>query len=352
MFFRAEEVLAARSFDPAKLEFTGEPVVVAPSVTMLSSNGRLGFSVSSNGYLAVNESRPGGQVNNLVWVDRAGKQLAALGKPGDYSDLALSPDGRQLAFTSRQATTSPNIWVFDLTREVPSRITFDNAVDTYAAWTADGRNLLFASNRKGVFQIYTKPASGLGEEQLVFPSTMAVAPVDVSADGRFLLFTKTAGANSRDIYALPLTEKAEPVPVLTSPFDEASLRFSPDGHWIAYASNESGRPQIYVRSFPGSERKVQVSTAGGTQPRWRRDGKELYYLSGDGTMMAVPIKALTPFEPGTPVSLFPTQLLSSTFHADYVVNADGSRFLLNQPVTATSQVPITIVQNWQAGLKK
>ena len=349
LFYRAEEALVARPFDPVKLAFTGEPVQVLPSVTA-QANGRISASIASNGFLVANEAPAGSGTNILTWVDRSGKVLSTVGQPGTYANLSLSPDGRQLAFGSATSQTAPDIWGIDLTRNVSSRITFDPANDDTPIWTPDGRALLFASQRKSP-GIYTKPASGLGEEQLLVASDgVNLRPQSTSSDGKFLLFTK-GSAGSRDLYAFPLLEKGEPIPVLTSSFDETLARFSPDGRWIAYTSNESGQPQVYVRSFPGSERKLQVSTIGGTEPRWRRDGKELYYLSNEGAIVLVTVKSLVPLELGETTTLFPAGLPTVIGRSDYDVTADGSRFLLNRPATAAAQTPLTVIQNWQALLK-
>ena len=355
LFYRVEEALVARSFDPVKLEFRGEPVQILPGVGVLPENGRVAFSVSSNGYLAF--AGGGDRGRHLAWRDRTGKQLSLLGQPGDYSTIALSPDGHQLAFSSRPnggaGGTGADIWVFDLVREIPTRITFGNASNRSPVWSADGRSVLFASFRGGTWHIYTKSASGLGEEQLVYPSiTGQLFLMDVSPDGRFLLFSRNA-TGLHDIYALPLLEKAEPIAVERSSFDKFSASFSPDGHYMAWASNESGKAEVYVRSFPGNESKVQISTGGGMMPRWRRDGKELYYVAADGALMAVPVKSLSPFDPGMPVRLFQSTLLFGLgVPGGYIVSADGSRFLLNQYTNTSARAPITIVQNWQAALKK
>ena len=284
LFYQAEEALVARPFDTARLGFRGEPVQVVSRVGALRGNGRVAFSVSSNGYLAFAGGEQSGL--SLVWLDRTGKQLGVLGQSGYHSDLELSPDGRQMAFTNRSPSVGGDIWVFDLVREVPTRITFGNSLDKTPVWSADGRSLLFSSVRRGIEHIYIKAASGLGEEQLAYPSITGyvISLMDVSPDGRFLLFSRNA-PGLRDIYALPLQEKAEPIPVERSSFDKTSARFSPDGHYMAWASNESGRTEVYVRSFPGNESKVQISTGGGIMPRWRRDGKELYYVAADNAQI-------------------------------------------------------------------
>ena len=351
LFYRAEEALVARPFDVGKLEFTGEPVQILPTVGGLGS-GRMSASIASSGFLVANEGAASGGSNVFTWVDRSGKQLSTVGQTGAYGTLSLSPDDRQLVFTSNSLQAAADVWGIDLARNVSTRITFDPAADVNPVWTADGRSILFASQRKGNGQIYTKPASGLGEEQLLaIPGEAGKSPQSVSPDGKWLLYTTNPGTGNRDVFAFPLKEKGDPIPVLTSAFDEGWARFSPDGRWIAYMSNESGLPQVYVRSFPGNERKLQVSMMGGNQPRWRRDGKELYYLSAEGVMMAVAVKSLVSMDLGETTPLFPTALPTLTARSDYDVTADGSRFILNRPVSAAAQNPLTVIQNWQALLK-
>lgn len=352
LFYRAEEALVARPFDPGKLEFTGEPVQVLSNVAAVA-NGRVSVSITSKGYLVATETPGSGGTNIFTWVDRSGKQLSTVGQRGTYAYPSLSPDGRQLAYSSTTSQVQADIWGIDLTRNVSSKITFDPAGENYPIWTLDGRQLLFNSFKKGSGHIYAKPSSGLGEEQLLVASDgPSLEPLSVSRDGKWLLYARSANTQLRDVYAFPLLEKGESVPVLTSMFDEAMARFSPDGHSIAYMSSESGRPQVYVRSFPGSELKLQVSTLGGSQPRWRRDGKELYYLNAEGVIVAVAIKSLSPLELGDSTDLFPSGLPQGTLRSDYDVTADGSRFLLNRPIAAAAQTALTVIQNWQALLKK
>ncbi len=361
LLYRLDQALMARPFDEKKFEFTGEQIQVASSVGVLGNNGRIGFSVSNNGYLAYAETF-GADNTHLVWLDRAGKDLGQAGTPGPLSEPRLSPDGKQAAFT-RNDGGKPDVWVIDLARGVPSRLTFGEGGSRSPVWSPDGKTVAFASGVTGTSgsKLFRKAVSGLGEDELLYTANSPVIPQDLSPDGRFLLF-KTALTASGDLYALPLPlpnqgpapYKAEPIAVQVTSFNESDASFSPDGRWIAFNSNESGQDQVYVRSFPGNERKVQISSAPsrGIGPQWRHDGKELYYISRDDAsatfkMMAVPIKSFNPFEAGLPVPLFTVQFISTR----YAASPDGSKFLMVAPVTLAQARPITIVQNWTAALR-
>ena len=349
LFYRTDQALLARAFDPGALEFTGEAIQVLPGVSALA-NGRISASVSPNGFLVAQAGRNAVGNNALVWLDRAGKELGVVGEPGAYQAIALSPDQRQLALT-RSAGGNTDIWLMDLARNVASRLTYDNAIDQNPIWSNDGQSVLFDSTRAGGRgTIFSKPASGLGEEQQVLAAEGNAFAQGFSPDGKLLLYSVGKGG-TRDIFARSVPGNEPPVPVLTSMFDEMHARFSPDGKWIAYSSDESGMPQIYVRSFPGAERKIQVSRNGGIQPHWRGDGKEIFFLGGDSKMMAAPVKSLSPFEPGEPVALFQTANAFNSGQRTFDVSRDEQRFILNTPRTAATQAPLTVIQNWQALIK-
>ena len=235
-----------------------------------------------------------------------------------------------------------------------SRFTFDPATDRDAVWSPDGSRIVFASNREGVTNLYLKPASGAGNEELLLKTDLTKAPTDWSADGRFIVYSIIDPKTKSDLWVLPLFGDQKPFPFLQTEFNERNGRFSPDGRWIAYASDESGAYQIYVQSFPTSGGKFPVSTNGGFFPTWRRDGKELFYVSPDRKMMAVEVKGEgATFERGVPKVLFDLRVRSFIDpQARFAVTADGQKFLVNNTIGETTSAPIAVVLNWTADLKK
>ncbi|MDA2925227.1 hypothetical protein MYX65_11365, partial [Acidobacteria bacterium AH-259-L09] len=214
-------------------------------------------------------------------------------------------------------------------------------------WSPDGRQLVFMSARKGRPDLFQKLVGG-GQEEVLFESNQAKFPEDWSSDGRFILFISPQG---KTVYALPLSGDQEPMRVLETPFDKDEFHFSPDGRWIAYNSDESGRWEVYVASFPDFTEKRQVSNSGGVQARWRKDGKELFYLGLDGKLRAVAVKAGSSLETGIPQVLFETKVRVSPLWDQYCVTGDGQRFLINEPAEDVSS-PITVVLNWTAELNQ
>jgi Tol biopolymer transport system component len=254
------------------------------------------------------------------------------------------------------------VWLIDVSRGVPNRLTFDAALDASPIWSPDGSQLVFRSTRNGSYDLFQKPASGTVDEQPLLITSESEQPLDWSKDGRFLLFSTQNPKTASDIWALPLMGERKPFALLQSTFNEIQGQFSPDGRWLAYASNESGRYEIYVRTFPEVGGKWLVSGSGGMQPRWRRDGRELFYVAPDTQLMAVTLR-LAPdaelLEAGAPVALFPARLAAGgniptdgfSARAQYAVASDG-RFLLNMASDNAVTFPITIVHNWTMGLKQ
>ncbi|MGH9256478.1 MAG: protein kinase domain-containing protein, partial [Vicinamibacterales bacterium] len=281
----SQGALIAQPFDVERETVAGEPVVVAQGVGQDDGTLRSAFSVSAAGILA---HRPGAPARrNLVWASRTGTMLGSLGSTdeGSAANPALAPDGRRVAF-NRTIQGNVDIWLMDAARGVLSRFTFDAGIDARPVWSPDGTRLVFQSTRKGINDLYEKPASGATEEQPLLTTPQNKAPLDWSLDGRFLLYSSQGTGAESDLWVLPLTADRKPISVVQSRFDEIEGQFSPDGRWIAYASNESGRYEVYVQTFPESGGKWQVSAAGGAHPRWRRDGQELYYVAPDNRLMA------------------------------------------------------------------
>jgi len=290
----------------------------------------------------------------LVWRSRDGKRPEqAVRDLVYYSALRLSPDGKRVALDrSEGAGQTEDIWLLEFARSVTTRLTFGPKRAIDPVWSPDGRQIAFSSNRSGDFQIYRKDAGGGGQEEQLTEGPGDKRVNDWSRDGKYLLYSRNNPKTSRDLWALPLDGDRKPVPVLQSPLDETGGQFSPDGKWIAYQSYESsGRFEVYIRPFPSSAGKWQISNRGGRIPRWRADGKELYYLSPDFKMMAVTIRASAAgVEADTPRELFAARVVGGD--GPYDVTADGQRFLLAEQSEAQGGVaPLTVVLNWQAGLK-
>jgi Tol biopolymer transport system component len=276
------------------------------------------------------------------------------------ANLSLSPDGRTVAL-NRVVKGDIDVWLVDVDRAVDSRFTLEPSIENLPLWSRDSRRVAFRSTRNGPYDLFEKPASGAGDAQVLLATADTKAPLDWTPDGGTLLYAAIdARTGTADLWALPVAGDGKPYPVVKSTFDEADGQFSPDGRWLAYESNESGRFEIYVQRFPESGGKQQVSTAGGSQPMWRTDGKELFYVAIDGRLMAVPVTAASDaraLEVGAPVSLFAVQLANGpnvfgpggAARPQYAVAADG-RFLLNLALDEANPPPISVVLNWPSAL--
>jgi Tol biopolymer transport system component len=355
LIFVREGMLMAQPFDAKALQLGGEPFPVTQHVTQDGSYAP--FSASENGVLVY---WGGVQIKNtqLVWLDRGGKQLGSIGPPGYYLMPRLSPDETRVAVQHLDPQTGRgDIWLLDLSRGgTSSRFTFDPSDDAQPIWSPDGSRIVFRSQREGFYTFYQKSSSGVGKEEVLLKLKDFIRPEDWSPDGRFIVYATMAADNPKtltDLWLLPLFGEHKPIPYVQSEFWQHEARFSPDGRWIAYRSDESGKMEIYVESFPTSSGKVKVSSEGGVNPSWRRDGKELFYLALDQKLMAVEVKPGSTFQPGVPRALFQTRVsgeVGSSKH--YTVTKDGQRFLVNMPVEGASSNPITVVLNWTAGLQQ
>jgi len=348
LLFLRESTLMAQVFDPEQLRLTGEMVPLAEPVGTEILGALPTFSVSDSGVLAYSSGAAGAS-RELVWVDRTGKPMGLAGPPGEYSNFRLSPDEKRIVMDRSRAQSTADIWVLDLLRGVASRLTFDPTIDNLAIWSPDGQRVLFPSNRKGSFDLYIKAASGAGQEELLIKlGTPTGWATDWSRDGRFVLYQIPGANTGQDLWIAPQFGDRKPFPYLQSQFNEQAGAFSPDGRWIAYVSDESGRNEIYVQAFPLSGEKHQISSGGGSEPYWRKDGTELFYLAADRNLMAAPVKLGTSIAPATPKSLFPVTV--GAVRHSYAVTGDGQRFLVSR--LAGEMPPITVVLNWEAGLKK
>jgi Tol biopolymer transport system component len=338
LVFARDTTVMAQPFDVDELKLTGEPFPVAdvgeqarlrPSV---ETHAHLGaFAVSETGVLVYVTEFSGGRPQ-LTWFDRAGHQVAPIGERGDYGHVELSPDGKRAALSLPDpATGSRDVWILDLTRGVRTRLTFDAADDDSAVWSPDGARLVFRSRRKGRGDLFERTSDGTGTDTEVFADDHNKAPLSWSPNGRFILFASDESGGR--LWVLPLSGGRKAVPFHETPFREAEGQFSPDSDWIAYVSNESGRDEVYVAPFPGPGAKFQISMAGGSQPLWRRDGKEVFYVAPTNKLMAVAVNVRgARVEASTAQPLLDVSPASSGMA--YAVSADGQRFLVN-----TADVP-------------
>ncbi|HZM61899.1 MAG TPA: protein kinase [Vicinamibacterales bacterium] len=340
--------LVARKLDLDRGELVGDDQVLAESVAYTSATGRGAFSVSANGRIVYRASA--GDRRQLIWYDRTTNRSTPIGDPESHGQEAaeLSPDGRRVAL-DRTVQGNRDIWLLDLSRASVPRFTFDSAQDGMPVWSPDSKQIVYESKRKGPYDLYVKAVDGAAVERPLLESAYDKWPMDWSRDGAYILYYETDPKTSGDLKALPMTrrdEKTESIPVATTPFDENFGQFSPDGKWVAYQTTESGRSEIVVQSFPDPSTRRQVSSDGGSAPRWRRDGKELYFVSSDSRLMAVTLE-ISPgsVEPAAPVALLQTRLAGVPKH-QYSVATDG-RFLINEVVDDSASSLLTLILNWR-----
>jgi serine/threonine protein kinase/Tol biopolymer transport system component len=366
LLFMREHSLIAQPFDATRLELAGDAFPIADGVYYDPSFNKAIFSASANGLL-VYQQGVARRDRQLVWYDRSGKRLGLAGKAGDMLDLRLSPDGRRVAIAQFDyQSRNYDIWIHEFSRDVPTRFTFDPALHRRPVWSPDGLQIVFASNRRGRWDIYRKAASGAETEEILLDVNVNKVATDWSSDGRHIAFMTFGdkGTNA-DSWILELPSglaggKPEPTQFLQTEFNEGEgATFSPDGKWVAYQSDESGKYQVYVRPFSGSGGKWQISTAGGTRPHWRRDEKEIFYLGEDGKLTAAEIRVTgSALELGAVRSLFKVDAVTNVGGISYIegsaydVTADGQRFLVNVFLEDTSPFPVTFVANWDEALKK
>ena len=349
--------LLGQRFDADRLELSGQPFSVVGQVGH-STTGQVAVSVSAAGTMAhAGASLP---VGRLAWFDRDGNRVDAGIPDGHYTDFRLSPEEKRLSASLVDPKTGqPEIWMTDIDRGNSSRFVFGPTLNSAGVWSPDGTRLIFRTNRNGQVDFYQKSAAGGGNEELVLSGATTRAAgmgsitlliSDWSRNGN-LIFSVPMLASGYDLGLLPLAGDLKPVMFISSPLDQMHGNFSLDGRLVAYTSNESGRFEVYVETFPRSASKWQISTSGGYEPRWRGDGREIYYLSEDRKLMAVPVDAGLSF--GRPKPLFQTGVHAgvSPYRTNYVPTRDGQRFLVNTLSGDPAPIPITVVLNWTAGLK-
>jgi serine/threonine protein kinase len=358
LLFVRERALIAQFFDLRTLKTTGDPTELVGDIALLSSLHTAAFWLSDSGALLFREGQALEQVK-LNWVASDGRRLGEAGPQGPYSSLRMLPDGKRVALARRDPGDPSDIWTLDLDRHVLTRATTDPLTDSCPTWSPDGSQIAFSSSRSGSYQIYRKSSGGSGPEEQLTTTSPGKCPLDWSRDGRYLLYRETAGTTS-DLWALPLDDRSHPIPIVRSSFDEADGQFAPSGKWIAYTNDETGQYEVYVKPFPpaenGRDGRSQISSLGGRAPRWRGDGAELFYMTLDGRkIVSVAVRATgTKIEFGPPQELFSASMPADMGESQYPydVTGDGKRFLIEEPAFTQSSSPLTLVLNWQAGLKQ
>jgi hypothetical protein len=349
LLFTRDGLLLAQRFDVRRLELEGEPIRVAEQLDLSRVDGSAGFTVSNSGGLIFRreDSSAGSQ---LHWFDRTGKRLGSVGEAGHYRNPNLSANGARIALDRPDGS---DIWIVDAQRGVASRFTFEPGLELAPHWSHAGDQILYQSNEKGTFNIYVKPANEQGASRRVLESSYAVGPMDWTRDGKYVVFARHQGFTP-DLWVLPMDGEEGPFPLVKTPFVEYQAQVSPDGRWVAYTSNESGRFEVYAQRFPVVGNKVRLSTAGGVQPRWSDAGTELFYVARDLKLMAVTVKpSAERLEPGAAAALFQTRIWGGAsteagHRAQYAVAPDGN-FLIN--TNAADDAPFTVVLNWHVGLE-
>ena len=352
LLFLREQTLMAQPFNARRLETAGAPVPIAEHVLIHGGINRPIFSASDNGVLVYETGSPQGGWR-LSWFTRDGKPAGTAGDLDRYFDPALSPDGKRLAVAVFSDVGTADIWILDLLRNTKTRLTFGSSIQRRPVWSADGKTVFYSSNVKGLPHIYAKAADGSGAEQTVLETPDAFEYPESSSPGqRYLVFERADRKTGGDIWALPLFGDRKPFPVVQTEFNEIDPVVSPDGKWLAYASDASGRSEVYITAFPGAGAKWPVSNGGGARPRWRRDGKELFFLDPGDNLVAVDVNTAGNTVPlGTPHMLFHSAGIQ-VVQGGYDVAADGKKFIITSGDINEESQPLTLVQNWTGDLRK
>ena len=349
LLFYRDRTMLAQPFDLKRFALVGEATVILPEIQYLPQVKRAIFAVSDQGLLV---AQSGGEaaLSQLSWFDRKGNAVGVVGKPEVYGNVFLAPDGKSVATDKTDmASLNIDVWTQELRRDGSKRLTFDPAIDAVPIWSPDAGQLVFASNRQTYFGLFVKNSDGANDEKVIVQGEAGNFPSDWSRDGKYILYCR--GPN---LWFVTYPELKSSL-FLKAPSVFRNGQFSPDGKWVAYASNETGKWEIYVTSFPDARGRWQISSGGGEQPRWRGDGKELFYLSLDGKMMAAPVTTGAHFDAGTSVTLFQTTPRQPVLVYDlfvYDVSRDGQRFLINTQVKQAESVPMSVVLNWPANLNR
>jgi eukaryotic-like serine/threonine-protein kinase len=354
LFFQRDGTLMAQPFDEKAGRIVGDPIPLVERIMYNGNSGRVAASVSA-GTLVYRTGAS--EVSRLTWLDAAGRATGTVGTEGFYFDTRLSPDGRWIAVTRADRPSAPgDIWLIDVERGASTKLTSDRADDHTAVWSPDGTHIVFASNRRGQFDLYRRASGGAAADELLFESPENKIPTAFSLDGKLLFFDRWMGAGRRnDIWALPMSGGGQPFEVLSTPFIEANASLSPDGRWFLYGSDDEGG-QVFVQPYPPKgNRRVRLSTNGGLVPRWTAGGKQVVYLTIDRRFMAVDLAiAGGEIRPSPPRELFRHSIRRETprLVKDYAVDAAGQRFLVAAPTEeGDGESPLYVMLNWPATLR-
>jgi serine/threonine protein kinase/Tol biopolymer transport system component len=349
LLFPREKTLLAQRFDLKRFALIGEPTAILPDIQYQPQVRRAVFAASDNDLL-IAQTGSGVALSQPLWLDRKGNEVGAVGKPDVYGNVFLAPNGRSVAVDkSDMASLNTDVWTYELQRESAKRLTFNPAFDVAPIWSPDASRLVFGSARLLNVDLYMKNSDGAQEEKAIVHDDFNKIPNDWFRNGEYILYQRGTDLWFLTLPGLKSSLFLKAVSILRNG------QFSPNGKWVAYASNETGKWEIYVTSFPDARGKWQVSTGGGEQPRWRGDGKELFYISSDGKMMAVPVTTGVNFDAGPPVVLFqatPRLPVSTNDQFVFDVSRDGQRFLILTQLKQAESEPMSIILNWAARLNK
>jgi Tol biopolymer transport system component len=357
LVFVRDRMLLAQRFDPKKLQLIGEPFPIAERIESFPQTSTAIFSVSDNGVLVFQRGENSSDLH-LSWFDRNGKEIETITPPGDYSHPRLSHDGKRVAYDLLDSQSGlSDIWIFDLVRRVPTRLTFEAENEAYPIWSPDDQTIAYSFQRpNGGFDLYKKPSTGAGVSEPVFASPALKFAMDWSADGKsiFIQSNDPYQRNNWDIIRVS-ADTGTAANLIATKFNEGVPQLSPDGRWLAYISDQAGANNVYIEPFPQTGAKYQVSTGGATQPRWRRDGKELFYRTTEDRMASVMVNAtLHGLQISQPSVLFQTHLATSSgpAGAQYDVSPDGQKFLMNVSSKIGGSRPLTLITNWTAEVNR
>ncbi len=346
LIYARDHLLMAQSFDVTRPQARQNPLVVGETTfpagsinenTLSAAN----LSVSANGLLAYSGS---GGMPQIQWFDRSGHEVDAVDMPTPVFNPVLSPDQKQVMVAGRNL--EHGVWVVDLSRGVSTRIVPDG---TRPLWSPDGAQIAFGADRAGVNSFFLRPLIGSGEDTLLLRTGSSKVLTDWSPDGRYILYSSFSPDTKNDLWIVPLLGDRKPRPFLRTPFNEAQGQISPDGRWIAYTSDESGTSEVYLQSFPEPGGKRMLSVDGGVEPHWRKDGKELFYLAHDRTLMAVTIDLSLSPKIERPHALFRAPVVlpvANILNTQFAVSADGQRFLISSTERAAKEEQITVLSSW------